>query len=140
MSSPSPTYQKFLKNFYKFVEEYNKELREKIVNTVNLNEDDTKKLDELFSTLVTKADMCGATKAAPKKKRAPTAYNLFMKDMIKDLRQKHPAIDKKELMSMGAKEWQKQKLQQAKLAPVEVVVEQPPVVQPPTPVTTKSKK
>ena len=115
MSSTSASYQKFLKNFYKFVEDYNKELREKIDNTLTLNDDDKVKLDELFCTLISKADLC-STKTAPKKKRAPTAYNLFMKDMIKDLRQKHPSIDKKELMSMGAKEWQKQKLQQAKSA------------------------
>ena len=111
MSSSSPSIQKFLKNFYKYVEEYNKELREKIDNTLDLNEEDSKKLDELFSTLVTKADLC-TTKAAPKKKRAPTAYNLFMQTMIKELRQKHPTIDKKELMSMGAQKWQEQKKKQ----------------------------
>lgn len=114
MSSTSASYQKFLKNFYKFVEDYNKEVREKVENTLpNLSDDDKQKLEELFSTLITKADLC-STKAAPKKKRAPTAYNLFMKDMITDLRKKHPTIDKKDLMSMGAKEWQKQKAQQAK--------------------------
>ena len=82
MSSTSASYQKFLKNFYKFVEDYNKEVREKVENALpNLSDDDKQKLEELFSTLITKADLC-STKAAPKKKRAPTAYNLFMKDMI----------------------------------------------------------
>lgn len=105
--------QKFFKNFHKFTEDYNKEILEKIVTTLSLNEEDKNKLTELFSTMCSKADIM-TVKNAPKKKRAPTAYNLFMKDMIKELRQKHPDIDKKELMSMGAREWQKQKTKDSK--------------------------
>lgn len=105
--------QKFFKNFHKFTEDYNKEILEKVVTTLSLNDEDKTKLTELFSTLSSKAD-CMTVKNAPKKKRAPTAYNLFMKDMIKELRQKHPDIDKKELMSMGAREWQSKKLKDAK--------------------------
>ena len=37
-----------------------------------------------------------------------------MKHKIKELRQSHPEIYKKELMSMGAKEWQKQKATKSK--------------------------
>lgn len=107
----SSSYQKFLKNFYKFIEEHNKEVREKISETITLSEDDSKKLDELFATLVCKADMC-STKAVAKKKREPTRYNLFMKEMITKLRAENPEIEKKELMSMGAREWQKLKLKQ----------------------------
>lgn len=107
----SSSYQKFLKNFYKFIEEHNKEVREKISETITLSEDDSKKLDELFATLVCKADMC-STKAVVKKKREPTRYNLFMKEMITKLRAENPDIEKKELMSMGAREWQKLKLKQ----------------------------
>lgn len=106
------SYQKFLKNFYKFIEEHNKEVREKISETITLSEDDSKKLDELFATLVCKADMC-STKAVAKKKREPTKYNLFMKEMITKLRAENPDIEKKELMSMGAREWQKLKLKEA---------------------------
>lgn len=114
-STTSASYQKFLKNFYKFVEDYNKEVKEKLIEVLALDDDAKQKLEDLLSSHITKADLC-STKAAPKKKRAPTAYNLFMKDMITDLRKKHPLIDKKDLMSMGAKEWQKQKAQQAQQA------------------------
>ena len=102
------SYHKFVKNFNKFTEDYNKEILEKIVTTLSLGEEDKTKLTEMFSSICVKSELL-SSKSAPKKKRAPTAYNLFMKDMIKELRQKYPDIDKKELMSMGAKEWQKQK-------------------------------
>jgi hypothetical protein len=101
------SYQKFIKSFHKYTEDYNKELLEKINATVTLGEEDQAKLVELFGTLSSKCDMHCAK--PNKKKREPTEYNLFMKDMIKELRQTHPEIDKKELMSMGAKEWQKAK-------------------------------
>lgn len=107
------SYHKFVKGFNKFVEDYNKELLEKITSTLVISDEDKTKLTELFSAMYVKSDLLN-TKSAPKKKRAPTAYNLFMKDMIKDLRQKYPDIDKKELMSMGAKEWQKQKAKASK--------------------------
>nr|QOI90336.1 hypothetical protein HWQ62_00199 [Pyramimonas orientalis virus] len=108
------SYQKFTKSFHKFTEDYNKELLEKITTTLTLCEEDKTKLVELFGTLSSKCDMHCAK--PNKKKREPTEYNLFMKDMIKELRQTHPEIDKKELMSMGAKEWQKKKALKAKEA------------------------
>lgn len=115
----STSYTKFLKSFHKFHEEYNKEVKEKLTEKFGdkfESEEDKQALDEFFASLCTKPDM-GMKSCAPKKKRAPTAYNLFMKDMIMKLRQEHPTIDKKELMSLGAKEWQKQKLEQQKPAP-----------------------
>lgn len=102
------SYQKFVKNFHKFTEDYNKELLEKMCAMITLSDEDKSKITELFNSMNSKSEMSNQ-KNVTKKKRAPTAYNLFMKDMIKELRQKHPDIDKKELMSMGAKEWQKQK-------------------------------
>ena len=105
----STSYQKFVKHFGKFLEEYNKELLEKVNATITLKDDQKTQLSEMLTSMSSKAELMGTAKAAPKKKRAPTAYNLFMKDMIKELRQKYPDIDKKDLMSMGAKEWQKQK-------------------------------
>lgn len=105
----STSYQKFVKHFGKFLDEYNKELVEKVTTTLSLKDDQKTQLTEMLSSMTSKAELMGSHKSAPKKKRAPTAYNLFMKDMIKELRLKHPDIDKKDLMSMGAKEWQKQK-------------------------------
>ena len=109
----STSYQKFLKNFHKFTEDYNKEVLEKVTATITLSDEDKTKLTELFATLSSKADVL-SVKNVNKKKREPTEYNIFMKHKIKELRQSHPEIDKKELMSMGAKEWQKQKATKSK--------------------------
>ena len=100
-------YQKFIKSFHKYTEDYNKELLEKINATVVLNDEDQVKLVELFATLSAKCDLHCAK--PNKKKREPTEYNLFMKDKIKELRILHDKVDKKLLMSMGAQEWQKAK-------------------------------
>lgn len=107
----SNSYTRFLKSCHKFHEEYNKEVKDKLYDKFGdkfESDEDKQALDEFFAGLCTKPDIALKT-CAPKKKRAPTAYNLFMKDMIMKLRQEHPTIDKKELMSMGAQEWQKQK-------------------------------
>jgi hypothetical protein len=109
----STSYQKFLKNFHKFTEEYNKEVLEKVNNTITISDADKEKLTELFATLSSKAEVL-SVKNVNKKKREPTEYNKFMQTKIKELRIAHPDIDKKELMSMGAKEWQKQKAAKAK--------------------------
>ena len=108
------SYTKLVKSFQKFTADYHQELAEKIVEVLELNAEDKTKLDTMFSQLNVKADMSNGSKNVQKKKREPTAYNLFMKDMIKSLREKHPTIDKTELMKLGAQEWQKQKA--AKLA------------------------
>ena len=102
------SYTKLIKSFQKFTDDYHKELVEKITETLALNSEDKNKLEGMFSQLNVKVDMTGA-KNVQKKKREPTAYNLFMKDMIKELREKHPTIDKTELMKLGAQEWQKLK-------------------------------
>lgn len=105
------SYTKFLKAFNKFQEDYNKEVSAKLVEVLGLqeNEETCQKIDDVLSACITKPDTSGSKGGALKKKRAPTEYNLFMKERIMKLRQEHPEIDKKELMSMGAKEWQKQK-------------------------------
>jgi hypothetical protein len=120
----SSAYQKFFKSFHKYTEDYNKELLEKINVIVTLSEEDQAKLVELFATLSAKCDVHCAK--PNKKKREPTEYNLFMKDKIKELRISHPEIDKKELMSMGAQEWQKAKKvkAEAKEAEAEKVVDE----------------
>lgn len=109
------SYTKLIKSFQKFTDDYHKELVEKITETLTLGPDDKTKLEGMFSQLNVKVDMTGA-KNVQKKKREPTAYNLFMKDMIKELREKHPTIDKTELMKLGAQEWQKQKAKAAATA------------------------
>lgn len=97
-------YQKYQKSFAKFIEDYNKELLEKLSE---LSPEAKQQVEDVLSTMVVKAET--SKSSVPKKKRAPTEYNLFMKDKIKELREAHPDIDKTELMRMGAKEWQKLK-------------------------------
>lgn len=103
----STLYSKFLKNFQKFTEDYNKEILEKL-SELKLNDDTQKQVEEVLSSMVFKPDS-SSSKNVPKKKREPTAYNLFMKDMIKKLREEHPDIDKTDLMKRGAQAWQAQK-------------------------------
>ena len=103
----SSLYSKFLKNFQKFTEDYNKEIIEKM-SELKLDEETQKKLEVMLTSMVYKPDS-SSSKNVVKKKREPTAYNLFMKDMIKKLREEHPDIDKTDLMKRGAQEWQKQK-------------------------------
>jgi len=106
------SYQKFVKGFYKFTDDYNKEILEKLSEKLSLTDEQKIQTEELLSSLITKPET--SIKSVVKKKREPTAYNLFMKDMIKELREKHPDIDKTELMKRGAAEWQKQKAKTAK--------------------------
>jgi hypothetical protein len=110
----SSLYSKFLKNFQKFTEEYNKELIEKM-SELKFDDETQKKFEEVLTSMVYKPDS-SSSKNVVKKKREPTAYNLFMKDMIKKLREEHPDIDKTDLMKRGAQEWQKQKKMKADAA------------------------
>ena len=64
----STYYQKFLKNFHKFTEDYNKEVLEKVTATITLSDEDKTKLTELFATLSSKADVL-SVKNVNKKKR-----------------------------------------------------------------------
>ena len=75
----STSYQKFLKNFHKFTEDYNKEVLEKVTATITLSDEDKTKLTELFATLSSKADVL-SVKNVNKKKREPTEYNIFVKE------------------------------------------------------------
>ena len=75
----SSLYTKFLKNFQKFTEDYNKEILEKL-SELKLDDETQKKVEEVLSSMVYKPDS-SSSKNVVKKKREPTAYNLFMKDM-----------------------------------------------------------
>lgn len=109
-------YTKFLKAFTKFQEDYNKDAAAKLIEVLGLEGDELcQKVHDTLASCIAKPDaMTG--KGGPKKKRAPTEYNLFMKERIMKLRQEHPDIDKKELMSMGAQDWQNQKAEKQKAA------------------------
>lgn len=53
------------------------------------------------------------TEKSPKKteksKRAPTAYQIFMKEEIARLKESHPKLEHKDRFSMAAQNWSKQK-------------------------------
>lgn len=44
-----------------------------------------------------------------KKKRKPSAYNLYMGEATKRLKKKHPDMKQTEIMKFAAEEWRKQK-------------------------------
>ena len=48
-------------------------------------------------------------KKTEKSKRAPTAYQIFMKEEIARLKESHPKLEHKERFSMAAQNWSKQK-------------------------------
>jgi hypothetical protein len=87
-------------------------------------DDDLKELFEEFKTSLKeeyKATAKTATAAArkgknadgsEKKKRAPTAFNLFVKDEISRLKQENPAMTGKELMSAATAAWKKRKVEE----------------------------
>jgi len=52
----------------------------------------------------------------PKEKRAPSAYNIFVKEKYAEIKEANPGMDKTEIFAEIAKLWQGQK---AKKAPVE---------------------
>lgn len=119
-------YTKFLKAFTKFQEDYNKDAATKLIEVLGLEGDEVcQKVHDTLASCIAKPDTMGG-KGGPKKKRAPTEYNLFMKDRIMKLRLEHPDIDKKELMSMGAQDWQKQKAEKQKAAEAAVATPSKP--------------
>jgi len=97
---------KFLKSVHKFEETLIKEIKSKLEDSLSLSEEDTKIMDEVFVSILNECD----TKNCPvKKKRAPTKYNLFMQNAIKELKAANPDIPKTELMKRGAELWHKEK-------------------------------
>ena len=58
------------------------------------------------SKSVTKTDN---SKTQEKSKRAPTTYQIFMKEEIARLKESHPKLEHKERFSMAAQNWSKQK-------------------------------
>ena len=57
----------------------------------------------------TKKTVKQATKVVKKAKRAPSAYNTFMKKELARLRKKHPRTKQTELMKKAARAWRSSK-------------------------------
>lgn len=94
-----------------------------VVETVSL-EDKVEKLTELVNSLVKRIEVLesNALEVAPvtnskgagkkdkepkedKKPRAPSAYNLFMKEKMGELKESHPDLNNIERMKMAAEMW-----------------------------------
>lgn len=83
-------------------------------NGVELDEDTQKLLDDFKEQL--KKDYKPAAKGrggkvpgAPKKTRAPTEHNLFIRETMARLKPLNPSLNGKELMALANQEWKKQK-------------------------------
>lgn len=84
------------------------ELKHRIATECELSEEQVASLGKVFDSLrLLEKTENGSTKV--KGKRAPTKYNLFMREAIKTIRQENPTMEKTELMKRGAEMWQQQK-------------------------------
>lgn len=74
-------------------------------------EDEIKQLKQQIETLQNENKQLRSkpTNVKVKKPRKQSEYNIFMKDALKYLREKHPDYEPKKLMSLAAGEWQKRK-------------------------------
>ena len=50
----------------------------------------------------------------PKEKRAPTAYNIFVKEKYAEIKEAYPEMDKTEIFAEIARIWKEQKVEKAK--------------------------
>ena len=113
MSMPSVSYTKFGKVLNKFMDDYTKELFEKVSQSLELSDDQKSKMEtECKFTCEPKNShsSCKKDSMKPKVKRAPTKYNLFIQKKIMELKNSNPDIDRKELMKMAAKAWSEEKI------------------------------
>lgn len=103
--------------FDKIVREFTTELSKELWSNVNesdFTEDVKSKIKDVLDKIVTDklSDLTVNNTTSSKKKkqvnkvkRPPTAYNLFIAEKIKELKETNPDIDRKELMKMAAQEW-----------------------------------
>ena len=107
------SFTKFNKAVQKFLDDYTKEVLTKVieVSKVDLTEEQRCAIEgECKVMYEEKSSGVGKKKGGGEKvKRAPTKYNLFIKDKIVELKNSNPEIDRKELMKMAAQSWSKEK-------------------------------
>lgn len=124
--SDKSAFAKFAKSVPKFLEDHNKEIVVKIKEVLNLDEEQVNlvvnaiKVEDLKTT---------GRKSGTTKTRAPTAYNLFVQQKIKEIRAANSTMDRKQLMVEAAAAWTLEKAAKAAKAAGETEVKE-----------TKSKK
>lgn len=100
--------QKLIKSIQKHTDDGHKEMIEKLTNELELDEEQEAKVREIVNAIFSSQE---GGKPLVKKKRSPTAYNIFMKSSITNLKQQYPQMDKTDLMRKSAQLWQIQKQQ-----------------------------
>jgi hypothetical protein len=83
----------------------------KILNDFKKNVDMTKSytIDELCDVLKTSFEKVNNTKKKEKGTRAPTEYNIFMKENMLLVKQENPEMTAKDVMKSVAKMWSERK-------------------------------
>lgn len=110
---------KHLKLTSKFLAEYNAEIATKIKEALSLSDSqydtlvETLKVDDMLD--FRKMTKRGGAKGGAT--RAPTAYNLFVQQKIKELKLADPNTDRKQLMIQAAAAWTEEKKRKAASAP-----------------------
>jgi len=106
---------KHLKLTSKFLAEYNAEIATKLKEVLSLSDAqydtlvETLKVDDMFD--FRKMNKRGGAKGGAT--RAPTAYNLFVQQKIKELKLADPNTDRKQLMIQAAAAWTEEKKKKA---------------------------
>ena len=109
---------KHLKLTSKFLAEYNAEIATKLKEVLSLSDTqydtlvETLKVDDMFD--FRKMTKRGGAKGGAT--RAPTAYNLFVQQKIKELKAADPLTDRKQLMIQAAAAWTEEKKKKAATA------------------------
>tara|TARA_B110000483_G_scaffold239444_1_gene317954 strand:+ start:1318 stop:1650 length:333 start_codon:yes stop_codon:yes gene_type:complete len=99
--------QKIIKSVQKITEDSQKEMCAQLVSELELTSEQQEKMHSIVHSSFNFQD---SGKTLMKKKRSPTAYNLFMRDNIIKLKKEFPDIEKTELMRKSAALWQLEKL------------------------------
>ena len=114
---------KHLKLTSKFLAEYNAEIATKLKEVLSLSDAqydtlvETLKVDDMFD--FRKMNKRGGAKGGAT--RAPTAYNLFVQQKIKELKAAEPLTDRKQLMIQAAAAWTEEKKKKAAAEPKKTV-------------------
>ena len=97
---------KFVKSQTKILFEHNAEIAAKLTEALGLNEEQVATMNETLKTGVDEMAELKKSKSTLKKTtRTPTAYNIFVKDKIAELKAADPSLDRKQLMVQAASAW-----------------------------------
>ena len=99
---------KFVKSQTKILFEHNAEIATKLTEALGLTDEQVATMNDTLKTGVDEmVDLKKPRKGGSKKgtTRAPTAYNIFVKDKIAELKASDPTIDRKQLMIQAAAAW-----------------------------------